>query len=105
MMKQNHRSPSITKKEVIAALHATAKKLGRVPTYPELRKMSRVTVNGIRRHFGTFNQALRSAAMEVGHSGITSSMNDLFNDWAAVVKAVKRVPTTMCMGSTVQGHS
>jgi hypothetical protein len=29
----------------------------------------------------------------VGHAGITSSMKDLFNDWAGVARAVKRVPT------------
>ena len=92
-MKQTQRKKSFTKEEVIAALKQCAKKVGRVPTYPELRKMSRGIVNGIRKHFGTLSFALRTAELEVGHAGITSSMKDLFNDWAGVARAVKRVPT------------
>jgi len=41
MMKQTQRKKSFTKEEVIAALKQCAKKLGRVPTYPELRKLSK----------------------------------------------------------------
>jgi hypothetical protein len=93
MTKQTQLKKSLTKEEVITELKQCAKKLGRVPTYPELRKMSRVTVNGIRKHFGTLSLALRTAELEVGHAGITSSMKDLFNDWAGVARAVKRVPT------------
>jgi len=68
------------KEDVITELKQCAKKLGRVPTYPELRKTSRVTVNGIRKHVGTLSRALRAAELEVGHAGITGSMKDLFND-------------------------
>ncbi len=93
MITPTQQKKSLTKEEVIAELKQCAKKLGRVPTYPELRKMSRVTVNGIRKHFGTLSLALRTAGLEVGHAGITSSMKDLFNDWATVARAAKRIPT------------
>jgi hypothetical protein len=93
MTKPTQQKKSPTKEEVITELKQCAKKLGRVPTYPELRKMSRATVTGIRKHFGTLSLALRTAELEVGHAGITSSMKDLFNDWAGVARAVKRVPT------------
>jgi hypothetical protein len=92
-LKQKPRPKSLSKEEVIAALKQCAKKLGRVPTYPELRKMNRRMVTGIRKRFGTLSLALRTAQLEVGHAGITSSMKDLFNDWAGVARAVKRVPT------------
>jgi hypothetical protein len=68
-MKPTQRKKSLTKEEVIAALKQCARKLGRVPTYPELRKMSRATVTGIRKHFGTLSLALRTAELEVGHAG------------------------------------
>jgi len=93
MYKQRERQKSITKQEIITALHACAKKLGRVPSYAELSKMSRVKFTAIRRHFGTFTQALRATEMEVGHCGVTSSMKDLFDDWAGVARRVKRIPT------------
>ncbi|MBZ5508366.1 MAG: hypothetical protein LAO78_23135 [Acidobacteriia bacterium] len=93
MFKQKPRKQTFSKEEIISALHACAKRLGRVPTYTELSKMSGVKFTAIRRHFGTFTQALRATAMEVGHCGVTSSMKDLFNDWAGVARAVKRVPT------------
>jgi hypothetical protein len=93
MIKQMGRSTSFTKEEVIAALHACAEKLGRAPRYHELIKMSRITIRHIGRHFGTFNQALRAAGMEVGHSAVSTSMGDLFKDWAAVARAAKRVPS------------
>ena len=76
----------VTKQDITAAILKCAKKLERVPTYTELRKMTRVTVNGIRKHFGTFTRALRTAELQVGHAGVTSTMKDLFNDWATVAR-------------------
>jgi hypothetical protein len=93
MNKPTQQKKSLTKEEVITEIKQCAKKLERVPTYTELRKMTRVTVNGIRKHFGTFTRALRTAELQVGHAGVTSTMKDLFNDWATVARAVKRVPT------------
>jgi len=93
MTKPTQQKKSLTKDEVIAEIKQCAKKLERVPTYTELRKMTRVTVNGIRKHFGTFTRDLRTAELQVGHAGVTSTMKDLFNDWATVARAVKRVPT------------
>lgn len=93
MIKPTQYKKSLAKEEAIAALKQCSKQLGRVPTFAELRKLSKVTVACIRRHFGTYNNALRTAELEVSHAGITSSMKDLFNDWAAVARAVKRVPT------------
>src|SRR5260221_5998265 len=93
MYKQKERKKSLSKEEVIAALKQCAKKLGRVPSYGEARRMTRVTVGSIHKHFGTFTQAVRAAKMEPGHAGVTSSMKDLFLDWAGVARAVKRVPT------------
>jgi hypothetical protein len=93
MIKQKGRSTSFTKEEVIATLHACAEKLGRAPRYHELNKMSRITIRHIVRHFGTFNQALRAAGMEVGHAAVSTSMGDLFQDWAEVARKAKRVPS------------
>jgi hypothetical protein len=93
MIKQKGRSTAFTQEEVIAALHACAEKLGRAPRYHELTKMSRITIRHIMRHFGTFNQALRAAGMEVGHAAVSTSMGDLFQDWAEVARKAKRVPS------------
>ena len=93
MTKQKDRSTSVTKEEIIATLHACAKKLRRVPTQHELSTMSRITFTHIHRHFGTFTQAVRATGMEAGHRAVAASMSDLFKDWAAVARAAKRVPS------------
>jgi hypothetical protein len=68
MMKPTQRPKSLTKEEVIAALKQCARKLGRVPTYTELRRMTKVTVAAIRKHFGALSLAVRTAELEVGHA-------------------------------------
>jgi hypothetical protein len=93
MRKHTQREKYVVKQEVIAAMQRCARKLGRPPSFVELRRMTKVTINHIRNYFGTYTRALRLAGLEVGHAGTTSSMEDLFNDWVAVARAAKRIPT------------
>ena len=93
MIKQKGRSTAFTKEEVIGTLHACAKKLGRAPTISRIDKNEPHYDQTYQRHFGTFNQALRAAGMEVGHAAVTTSMSDLFQDWAEVARKAKRVPS------------
>jgi len=93
MRKHTQREKSLIKKQVIAALKQCARKLGRPPSWVELRGMTKVTIHHIRNYFGTYTRALRAARLKVGHAGTTSSMEDLFKDWVSVARAAKRIPT------------
>ena len=93
MINPTQQKKSPTKEEVITEIKQCAKKLGRVPTQYELSKMSGITFTHIHRNFGTFTQAVRATGMEAGHRAVAASMSDLFNDWAAVARAAKRVPS------------
>lgn len=85
----------MSKDEVIAAIQECAEKLGRRPNLQDLRSMRNVTMRIIVRHFGTYARAVAAAGMEARGSGFQVSLEDLFNDWARLVRTLGRIPTVM----------
>jgi Homing endonuclease associated repeat len=87
----NRRNTS--KVEVIAAILACAKKLGRVPTVAELIRHERIDRVEVRKHFGNYTAALEACNLEVPERGRKLEMDRLFEDWAGVVRKLKKLPT------------
>jgi alkylated DNA nucleotide flippase Atl1 len=84
---------NVTKEQVTAALQECAAKLGRVPTYNELAKLAGISRRVVRRLFGTYTRALRECNREIKGGGRMGEMNDLFLDWAGVVRKLNKLPT------------
>jgi hypothetical protein len=84
---------NVTKEQVTAALQECAAKLGRVPTYNELAKLAGISRRVVRRLFGTYTRALRECNLEIKGGGRKVEMNDLFQDWAGVVRKLNKLPT------------
>ena len=82
-----------TKEEVIAAFKECSQKVGHTPTYPEMRRVMKMTHGAYRRHFATFTQALEAAGMEPRGGGYKIPMEKLLEDWASVARKVGRCPT------------
>jgi hypothetical protein len=89
--KMNRRNTS--KVEVIAAILACAEKLGRVPSIPELVKLERLDRTEIRKHFGNYKYALEACNLEIPERGRKLEMARLFEDWAGVVRKLKKLPS------------
>jgi hypothetical protein len=83
----------VTKEEVIAAIKECAEKLGHVPCRKELQKIAKISIRSVRKTFGTYTQALHECGMERRGSGYQVSMEELFVEWATLVRRLGKVPT------------
>jgi hypothetical protein len=84
---------NMTKQQITAAIQECAAKLGRVPTHSELAKLAGVSRRVVRGLFGTYTRALRECNLERKGGGRKVEMEDLFRDWAGVVRKLNKLPT------------
>jgi hypothetical protein len=84
---------NMTKQQIIESIQECAAKLGRVPTYSELAKLAGISRRVVRRLFGTYTRALKECNLERKGGGKKVEMEDLFRDWAGVVRKLNKLPT------------
>jgi Homing endonuclease associated repeat len=82
----------VSKKEIIAAIKKCAQELGHCPSLGELLKKARVSRRDILKLFGNYAMAVRTCGMEP-LKGNPTPLADLFEDWAAIVRKLKKLPT------------
>ena len=85
------RRPS--KDEIIAAIQACAAKLGHVPSQAELKDASGIGGKIFQRQFGNYTRALRASGFEGRGSGFMLDMDELFREWAGIVRKTGEVPS------------
>ena len=83
----------MTRQEVIAGILVCAEKLGHTPSRAELIEHGGMSKQQVLRHFGTYKQALKECNLERAWYGRQVPMDRLFEDWAGVVRTLKKVPT------------
>jgi Homing endonuclease associated repeat len=83
----------VTRDQVIAAIRKSSAKLGHVPSIEELVNSSKVTRQALRKIFGSYREAWRASGLDRQGSGYKVELNDLFLDWAGVVRTLGRAPT------------
>jgi len=83
----------VTKQQITAGIQECAAKLGRVPTHSELVKLTGISRRVVRRLFGTYTRALQECNLERKGGGRKVDMEDLFRDWAGVVRKLNKLPT------------
>jgi HNH endonuclease len=86
----------MSKEEMIAAIKASAEKLGRAPTTRELYLATggRLRRAQVSKRFGTYTRALKECGLTRHDSARPHTMMELFIAWATVARKVRRVPTT-----------
>lgn len=82
----------MSKEEIITAIRECAQELGRTPSLGELTERVHVSTRTIRRLFGNYGMAVRAAGMEPPR-GAPTPLEDLFVDWAGVVRKLEKLPT------------
>lgn len=82
----------MNKEEIIAAIKECTEKLGHVPSYPELQVTMQVSKRAIRKHFGTYTEALAACGLERHGAGYELSRQTLFLDWARLTRELGKVP-------------
>lgn len=83
----------MTREEVLAGLLECYKKLGRTPTYAELKKMSKLTRFWIQKHFANMGHAFREAGVDALGSGFRIETSVLLDDWAQVARKLGHLPS------------
>src|SRR6478672_7602276 len=85
------RKPS--KEESIAAIQECAAKLGHVPSQAEMQRENGISRRTLARQFGNYTKALRACGFDGQGSGFMLSMEDLFKEWAGIVRESGEVPS------------
>jgi HNH endonuclease len=83
----------MTKQAMIAALQECAEELGHAPSHVELLRHAGVSRKMVRRHFANYRGLLAECNLSGSGSGYQAEMKELFEDWAKLVRALKKVPT------------
>ena len=83
----------MTKQEVMTTLLECSERLGRVPSLPELTRMSPVNRRMVRKHFGSYAGALSECNLARSGAGYKVEMADLFKDWAGIARKLNKLPS------------
>lgn len=84
----------MSKQHVIEAINQAAKKLGRVPSVPDLERVSGITREKLRKHFPSMRQAVRAAGLEPGPDMVRNRTAELLENWGEVARKIGRLPST-----------
>jgi hypothetical protein len=81
-----------SKRQIVAALRAAARKLGHTPTANELKRLAGISINQVRGRFRAYRVALQAAGLKPDQSGLRVETAALLEDWARIVRKVGAVP-------------
>jgi hypothetical protein len=82
-----------TKEEIISAIKACAAKLGHIPSQDEMKREKGISRRVFAMQFGNYTKALRACGFDGQGSGFMLSMEDLFKEWAGIVRECGEVPS------------
>ena len=82
----------MSKAEIMAAIRKCTKELGHCPSLGELTARARVSRRDVQKLFGNYGMAVRACGMEP-KKGSPTKVEDLFVDWAGVVRKLGKLPT------------
>jgi hypothetical protein len=82
-----------SKDEIIVAIQECAAKLGRTPSQAELKQASGIGGKIFQRQFGNYTKALRACGLEGRGAGFMLSTEELFTEWAGIVRETGEVPS------------
>lgn len=82
-----------SREEILAAIRECAARTGYHPSFNELTRIMDVSMRRIRQLFGRYSRAVQEAGVEPQGPGRELTMDQLFNDWAGVVRKVGKVPS------------
>jgi Homing endonuclease associated repeat len=91
-MARNMANP-MTREEIMAQIVELSRALGHVPSHKELTAGSKVSGRQIVKYFGTYTRALRACNLDMYSSVQKLPLEKLFQDWARVVRQLKKIPS------------
>lgn len=79
--------------EVLNAIRAAAKALGRPPSRSEFKASSGMTEYQVLKHFPSWREAVRAAGLEPHSTNVPIDPEVLLEDWGEFVRRERRIPT------------
>ncbi len=92
-MRERIRQPQVDRAGVVEAIGRAAKKLGRAPSWGELRRITGVPESRVRVYFASLADAVRAAGVEPGRTGLKIATEELLRDFARVTARLGRSPS------------
>ena len=86
------RKKRISRKQLIRAIQAVARKLGHPPIQAEFMRMSGIELREIKRYFRRFPSAVRAAGMR-SQAGHKVDSTEILQNWAEVVRRLGHIPS------------
>ncbi len=83
----------MTREEIIVAMKDCASELGHAPNSAEFRRLTKISLNQVRKNFGNYRRLLLASGVERQGAGYKVSLKSLFLDWARVVRETGKIPT------------
>ncbi len=83
----------LDRRRIIAAIQKAGKKLGRAPSWAELRRLTGVPESRVRVYFKSLAEAVRTAGLKPRRVGLPITREELLEDFARVVKKLGRRPS------------
>jgi len=83
----------MTRQQIIDAVVECAKRLGHAPSHVELMQLASVSRKTVRRHFSNYGALLAECNLSGTGSGYKAPMDDVFRDWAKLVRTLQKLPT------------
>jgi hypothetical protein len=86
--------PVLSRSQILRALRAAARQLGRAPTRAEFLRLTGIHYGRLIPHFpGGYRSAIRAAGLSPDPGGLRIGTADLLADWARLARKKGRVPT------------
>lgn len=85
----------LNREEIIALLRKIAEELGHRPNQFEFWQMASAKKEHVRRLFGSYRELVQEAGFEALGPGFHITREQLFQDWAQVVRKAGRIPSVM----------
>jgi hypothetical protein len=83
----------MTREEVMTIIQDCAAQMGRAPNLDDLKRTAKISLRQIRKNFGSYRGALDACGLVRRGAGYRVGENDLFIEWATIVRKLGKVPT------------
>jgi hypothetical protein len=83
----------MSREEVMMAIRECREQLGHTPSLVELMRTSEVRQGHVPKHFGFYTRALNACNLQGSSGGNPLPLDKLFEDWAMVVRRLKKIPS------------
>ena len=83
----------LDRRRIIAAIQRAGKKLGRAPSWAELRRLTGVPESRVRVYFKSLAEAVRAAGLKPRRVGLPVTREELLEDFARVMEKLGRRPS------------